>query len=99
MIEILNQQKRHKVNLKVFRGILEKLADYYRLKDPEITLAFVNNPTIERLNQQYRNKKGPTDVLSFPIDEKGADGLPEHAETFFQLADNLIFQLFILIYG
>ena len=34
--------------------------------DAEISLAFVDNPTIHRLNQRYLQHDEPTDVLSFP---------------------------------
>ena len=73
MIEIQNQQNRHRIRLKTFRDLLESLVTHYKLKDPEVTLAFVDNRTIKRLNQEYLKKKTPTDVLSFPINEKGAD--------------------------
>jgi probable rRNA maturation factor len=48
--------------------------DHYQLGDPEVTLAFVNNKTIQELNRQFLKKNAPTDVLSFPLGEKGADG-------------------------
>jgi probable rRNA maturation factor len=35
--------------------------------DAEISLAFVDNPTIHRLNLRYLNHDEPTDVLSFPL--------------------------------
>ncbi len=37
--------------------------------DAEISLAFVDNPTSQRLNRQYLNHDEPTDVLSFPLSE------------------------------
>jgi probable rRNA maturation factor len=40
--------------------------------DAEISLAFVDNPTIHRLNQRYLQHDEPTDVLSFPLSEPGA---------------------------
>src|SRR3954454_18415529 len=33
----------------------------------QISLAFVDNPTIHRLNKQFLNHDEPTDVLSFPM--------------------------------
>ena len=47
----------------VVRAVLagEHVADY------EISLAFVDNPTIQRLNKQYLDHDEPTDVLSFPL--------------------------------
>jgi probable rRNA maturation factor len=36
------------------------------VEDYEISLAFVDNPTIHRLNMQYLEHDEPTDVLTFP---------------------------------
>ena len=41
----------------------------------EISLAFVDNPTIHRLNQRYLQHDEPTDVLSFPLSEPGSNRL------------------------
>src|SRR5262249_20555775 len=38
----------------------------------EISLAFVDNPTIHRLNKQFLQHDEPTDVLSFPLSEPSA---------------------------
>jgi probable rRNA maturation factor len=43
--------------------------------DYEISLAFVDNPTIHRLNQRYLQHDEPTDVLSFPLSEPNATKL------------------------
>jgi probable rRNA maturation factor len=40
--------------------------------DAEISLAFVDNPTIHQLNKRYLDHDEPTDVLSFPLSEPGA---------------------------
>ncbi len=47
----------------------EGVADY------EISLAFVDNPTIHRLNKRYLDHDEPTDVLSFPLTDPGAKKL------------------------
>ena len=39
------------------------------VRDAEISLAFVDNPTIHQLNKRYLNHDEPTDVLSFPLSE------------------------------
>jgi len=75
MIEILNKQNKQRVNRKLFKELLERMVAHYKLDNPEITLAFVDDPAIEKLNTKFRKKNGPTDVLSFPIAETGADGL------------------------
>ncbi len=74
MVEILNQQKRHNIELQRFESLLDKLIAHYQLKAPEMTLAFVNNKAILDLNRRFMQKDAPTDVLSFPIRDVGADG-------------------------
>jgi probable rRNA maturation factor len=53
------------------RAVLEGegVADY------EISLAFVDNPTIHRLNERYLQHDEPTDVLSFPLSEPSTSRL------------------------
>ncbi len=55
----------------VVRTVLagEDVANY------EISLAFVDNPTIHRLNLRYLQHDEPTDVLSFPLSEQSASKL------------------------
>jgi probable rRNA maturation factor len=43
--------------------------------EAEISLAFVDNQTIHRLNQRYLQHDEPTDVLSFPLSEPDAKRL------------------------
>ena len=45
------------------------------IADAEISLAFVDNPTIHRLNKRYLDHDEPTDVLSFPLSEPGTKKL------------------------
>ena len=52
----------------VARAVLEAEG----VADAEISLAFVDNPTIHRLNLQYLRHDEPTDVLSFPLSEANA---------------------------
>lgn len=39
-----------------------------RNEEAQITIRIVNEKEISQLNQQYRHKNGPTNVLSFPTD-------------------------------
>ena len=39
--------------------------------DGHVAIEFVDGARIAELNEQHRGKSGPTDVLSFPIDERG----------------------------
>jgi probable rRNA maturation factor len=45
------------------------------VKDYEISLAFVDDATIHRLNKKYLDHDEPTDVLSFPLSGEGAKTL------------------------
>jgi len=74
MIAIINRQRKHLVRTKSFKRLLEELGTRYRLADPEVTLAFVGERAIRTLNRKFMKKDRPTDVLSFPLGEKGPDG-------------------------
>jgi probable rRNA maturation factor len=74
MIEIINRQKKYPVRTRAFKRLLDGLVARYRLADPDVTLAFVGADAIRKLNRKFMKKDRPTDVLSFPVGEKGADG-------------------------
>jgi len=74
MIEIINKQNRYWISLKKFKDLLKKLIKHSKLKDPEVTLVFVDTKTIKRLNNEFLKRNAPTDVLSFPLGEKSVDG-------------------------
>jgi probable rRNA maturation factor len=40
----------------------------------EVSLLFVDEPTIAELHQRFLGQEGPTDVLAFPIDEEPEPG-------------------------
>ncbi|RRS29856.1 MAG: heat-shock protein [Epsilonproteobacteria bacterium (ex Lamellibrachia satsuma)] len=61
MIDLENQ-----TDLPVDINILEKIAQ--SLTNREIELIITDNKTIQELNQEYRDKDKPTDVLSFPME-------------------------------
>ena len=74
MIIILNRQRKRRVRTKSFERLLGELAGRYRLVEPEVSLAFVGERAIQTLNRRFMKKDRPTDVLSFPLGEKGPDG-------------------------
>lgn len=45
----------------------------------EVSVTFVDNGEIEKLNGQYRNKHSATDVLSFPLGENGVYDLNQES--------------------
>lgn len=74
MTEIINQQRKHRISLKKFKELLERLNKNYQLGNPEVNLVFVDTKTIRGLNRKFLKKDAATDVLSFPLGERGADG-------------------------
>ncbi|MCW2987024.1 MAG: rRNA maturation RNase YbeY [Conexibacter sp.] len=53
------------------------------VREGHVAVAFVDAARIAELNAEHRGKEGPTDVLSFPIDEAEPDGVggaPESRE-------------------
>ena len=53
------------------------------VREGHVAIAFVDAERIAELNLEHRGKSGPTDVLSFPIDEADDDGVggaPESRE-------------------
>ncbi|EEG29770.1 translation metalloprotein YbeY [[Clostridium] methylpentosum DSM 5476] len=46
-------------------------------QDAEVSVSFVDNADIQKLNSEYRQKDAPTDVLSFPLGENGEFDLNE----------------------
>ena len=57
------------------REIARAVLDGEGVKEYEISLAFVDNPTIHTLNKRYLNHDEPTDVLSFPLSDPSAKKL------------------------
>ena len=72
---ITNAQKAVKVpsGLRILiRRACNAVLEYEKFEGPaEISVTFVDNAAIAELNNQYRSKPMPTDVLSFPLGEGG----------------------------
>lgn len=58
------------------RWVATALTDHTRQGDTEITVRLVGEAEMTGLNQTYRGKAGPTNVLSFPSDLPGELDLP-----------------------
>jgi probable rRNA maturation factor len=71
-ISIATPQETVAVDRRRMREAARAVLEGEGIADYEISLAFVDNPTIHRLNQRYLQHDEPTDVLSFPLSEPGA---------------------------
>src|SRR5262249_37625545 len=54
------------------RQVVRAVLEGEGIAEAEVSLAFVDNPTIHRLNRQFLGHDEPTDVLSFPLSEPPA---------------------------
>jgi probable rRNA maturation factor len=74
-ISIANQQEAVPLDRGQIRALVRAVLDGENEEDAELSLAFVDNDTIHRLNLRYLNHDEPTDVLSFPLSAPGAERL------------------------
>ncbi len=74
-ILIANQQTMLEIDLDRMRTVTRQILEDARITSGALSIAIVDNPTIHRLNQQYLQHDWPTDVLSFPLEER-----PGHLE-------------------
>lgn len=65
---VLNRQKKMRVALAPLNEFLERVKVETRSGDADVTVCLVSDAEMARLNQEFRRKRGPTDVLSFPAE-------------------------------
>jgi probable rRNA maturation factor len=71
---ILNRQRTVAVSLPPLERFWGQVRRTLRLPEDSITICLVSEAEIARWNRSYRAKQGPTDVLSFPVEEAPARG-------------------------
>jgi len=63
----INNQTKHKIDSKLIEKVIKVFGRVYKInKNKEISLAFVSDNEIKKLNKSYRGFNKPTDILSFP---------------------------------
>jgi probable rRNA maturation factor len=63
---ILNRQRRVRVARPALELFLQRVRRQLGLGEAEMAICLVSDAEIARMNESFRKKKGPTDVLSFP---------------------------------
>jgi len=63
---ILNRQRAVRVARQPLEVFLARVREELGLGEADVTVCLVSDAEIARMNEAYRKKKGPTDVLSFP---------------------------------
>jgi probable rRNA maturation factor len=69
MIEVVNRQRRLKVDTEAWSTFATKALEAIGNGESAATIAFVSDGRIRELNRQFRGVDKATDVLSFPADE------------------------------
>jgi len=63
---ILNRQRAVRVARRPLELFLARVKQALGLGAADVNICFVNDTEMARMNEAFRKKKGPTDVLSFP---------------------------------
>ncbi len=70
MIEVVNRQRRIKVDGGRWRAFVERALKVVPAGGAGVTVAFVSDRAMRELNRKWRGKRGTTDVLSFPAGQE-----------------------------
>src|SRR5271155_4652786 len=72
---ILNRQRAVRVARRPLEVFSHRVLLGLDLRDADVTICLVRAAEIARMNEEFRKKKGPTDVHSFPpVETRRADG-------------------------
>jgi probable rRNA maturation factor len=74
-ISIAAPQESVPIDRAAVRAAVRAVLDGEEVADYEVSLAFVDDATIHRLNKQFLQHDEPTDVLTFPLSDAGAKKL------------------------
>ncbi len=69
MVEVVNRQRKLKVDLDRWKAFSERALEVVPAKSDGVTIAFVSDRAMSELNRMWRGKRGTTDVLSFPAEQ------------------------------
>jgi len=63
---IVNRQRRVPVAIEPLQEFYERARQEMKFPPESVTVQLISDDAMARLNRTFRNKRGPTDVLSFP---------------------------------
>jgi probable rRNA maturation factor len=68
-----DEQQAHPIDVARWAELARRVLEARGVKtETEVSLLFVDENAMARLNEQFLGKSGPTDVLSFPIEDEPA---------------------------
>jgi probable rRNA maturation factor len=68
MIEVVNRQRRKRIEAERWRDFAGKALRATGRAGESANIVFVSDRAMRDLNQRFRERKGTTDVLSFPVE-------------------------------
>ena len=68
-IEITNQQKIKRLNLKQIKASLAKVVKLLGISSRSLSILFCDNKQIKKLNRKFLAKNSVTDVIAFSLDD------------------------------
>lgn len=63
---IVNRQRRVRISVQPLKDFFDQVRQELRFPHEAVTVQLISDAAMARLNQTFRDKRGPTDVLSFP---------------------------------
>ena len=66
MVEVVSRQRKMPIDCERWRAFTEKALKVAPANGEAVTVAFVSDRIMRKLNRRWREKRGTTDVLSFP---------------------------------
>ena len=86
-VQIDNRQDNHRISKKKIRQTATAVLNALEYPDAELSILIVDDQQIAQLNQEHLNRKGPTNVIAFPM----------RAGKFSEMAPNLLGDVVISI--
>jgi probable rRNA maturation factor len=68
-IEVLSRQRLYAINRQAAAKLAGEVLSRIKRQDAELTITFIRDEAMRKLNRDYRGKDKPTDVLSFAYHE------------------------------
>lgn len=69
IINIADRQKKIHFSKNKIKSLVEQILDFLGIENRTVSILFVNDEEIRKLNKIYRNKNTATDVLAFSMQE------------------------------
>ena len=74
-INIINDEDFPIISEQKLQQCFSLVSEYLKISDTSVNVNIVSNSEIQEVNNQYRNKDKPTNIISFPFEKP--EGLPD----------------------